>query len=301
MQGSASSCSLPPRPAASGLRRCLDASLRPPGTSRHAIRNFVESYEDLHAAQEELVKKEQLAVVGELAAVIAHEVRNPLAIIANAVAGLRKQAVSRADHDTLLAIMDEETSRLNRLVQDLLRYARPVNIQRTLFSLIDVLQRAAGQSCSDREGIRTVFQCDCGEARIWGDANLLRQVFDNLTDNAVQAMGSDGTLTIRLRAADSGDARGLAIEVIDTGEGMDSQVRSRARDPFFTTRPSGTGLGLAIVERIVVAHGGSLAIDSHAGEGTTVTVILPYGSADDAPMSGHATRRGPPKVDRSAG
>jgi signal transduction histidine kinase len=258
------------------------------------------SYEDLRTAQEELVKKEQLAVVGELAAVIAHEVRNPLAIIANAVSGLRKQAISRVDHDTLLTIMDEEASRLNRLVQDLLRYARPVNVQRTHFSLIDVLQRAAGQSCADHPGIRTAFEYECDEARIWGDANLLRQVFDNLTDNAVQAMDSEGTLTLRLRATEMGDAPGLAVDVIDTGEGMDAQVRSRARDPFFTTRPSGTGLGLAIVERIVVAHGGHLVIDSRAGEGTTVTVFLPYGSAEDGPISGQAIRRGSGRPERTA-
>jgi two-component system sensor histidine kinase AtoS len=76
---------------------------------------------------------------------------------------------------------------------------------------------------------------------------------------------------------------GLAVDIIDTGEGMDTQVRSRARDPFFTTRPSGTGLGLAIVDRIVDAHGGRFIIDSRAGEGTTVTVFLPYGSSSEPP------------------
>lgn len=279
------------------LAKQLEHSSKELNTRTQELRR---SYEDLRTAQEELVKKEQLAVVGELAAVIAHEVRNPLAIIANAVSGLRKQAVSRADHDTLLAIVDEETSRLNRLVQDLLRYARPVNIQRTHFSLVDVLQRAGSQSCADHPGIRTQLQWECEEARIWGDANLIRQVFDNLTDNAVQAMGSEGTLTLRLRASEPDGIPGLAVEVIDTGEGMDAQVRSRARDPFFTTRPSGTGLGLAIVERIVVAHGGRLVIDSHAGEGTTVTVILPYGSADDAPMPDRAFRRGPSSTEPSS-
>ena len=91
---------------------------------RKRTRELRRSYEDLHATQEELVKKEQLAVVGELAAVIAHEVRNPLAIIANAGAGLRKQAISWEDQETLLTILEEETSRLNRLVTDLLRYMR---------------------------------------------------------------------------------------------------------------------------------------------------------------------------------
>jgi signal transduction histidine kinase len=252
---------------------------------RTRTRELRRSYEELRAAQEELVKKEQLAVVGELAAVIAHEVRNPLAIIANAVAGLRKQAISREDHDTLLTILDEETSRLNRLVTDLLRYARPVNIQRQQFSLADLLERTLGLVTTDRKSIKVELKVECHEGRIWGDANLLRQVFDNLVDNAVQAMGTGGVLTVRVRAATDEGVDGLAVDIIDTGEGMDTQVRSRARDPFFTTRPSGTGLGLAIVDRIVDAHGGHFAIDSRAGEGTTVTVFLPHGSSSEPPAA----------------
>ena len=247
-------------------------------------RELRRSYEDLRAAQEELVKKEQLAVVGELAAVIAHEVRNPLAIIANAVAGLRKQVISREDHETLLGILDEETSRLNRLVTDLLRYARPVNVQRSHFSLVDLLDRTLGFAKTDRKAIKAELRIECGEGRIWGDSNLLRQVFDNLVDNAVQAMGTGGTLTVRLRAAIENGIDGVAVDIVDTGEGMDTQVRSRARDPFFTTRPSGTGLGLAIVDRIVDAHDGYFAIDSRAGEGTTVTVFLPHGSSSEPPL-----------------
>ena len=250
---------------------------------RNRTRELRRSYEDLRNAQEELVKKEQLAVVGELAAVIAHEVRNPLAIIANAGAGLRKHAISREDHDTLLAILDEETSRLNRLVTDLLRYARPVNVQRSHLPLPDLLERALSLASSNKKSVRSELHVEAREGRIWGDANLLRQVFDNLIDNAMQAMGPEGALTVRIRSASEGGADGLAVDIIDTGEGMDTQVRSRALDPFFTTRPSGTGLGLAIVDRIVDAHGGRLGIESRAGEGTTVTVFLPHGLPTDPP------------------
>jgi signal transduction histidine kinase len=264
-------------------------------TRTHELRR---SYEDLRTAQEELVKKEQLAVVGELAAVIAHEVRNPLAIIANAVAGLRKQAISREDHETLLGILEEETSRLNRLVTDLLRYARPVNVQRSHFLLGDLLERALGFAKAKRKAINVELKRESHEGGLWGDANLLRQVFDNLIDNAVQAMGSSGTLTVRLRSDNQQGVDGLAVDIIDTGEGMDTQVRSRARDPFFTTRPSGTGLGLAIVDRIVDAHGGQFAIDSHAGEGTTVTVFLPHGSASDPPQT--RSRPSKPTIDPPA-
>lgn len=250
---------------------------------RTRTRELRRSYEDLRTAQEELVKKEQLAVVGELAAVIAHEVRNPLAIIANAGAGLRKQAISREDHDVLLAILDEETSRLNRLVTDLLRYARPVNVQRSNIAIGDVIERALSLANTEAKTIRMDLMMEAHDARLWGDANLLRQVFDNLIDNAVQAMGASGILTIRVRTDSRDGADGLGVDIIDTGEGMDTQVRSRALDPFFTTRPSGTGLGLAIVDRIVEAHGGYLAIDSRAGEGTTVTVFLPHGSPSEPP------------------
>jgi signal transduction histidine kinase len=267
---------------------------------RTRTRELRRSYEELRTAQEELVKKEQLAVVGELAAVIAHEVRNPLAIISNAVAGLRKQAISREDHDTLLTILDEETNRLNRLVTDLLRYARPVNIQRQQFSLADLLDRTLGLVHTDRTSIKIELKVECHEGRIWGDANLLRQVFDNLVDNGVQAMGTTGTLTVRLRAATEDGVDGLAVDIIDTGEGMDTQVRSRARDPFFTTRPSGTGLGLAIVDRIVDAHGGHFAIDSRSGEGTTVTVFLPHGSPSEPPPPRSRAPKPPSDPPRSA-
>lgn len=249
---------------------------------RTRTRELRRSYEELRAAQEELVRKEQLAVVGELAAVIAHEVRNPLAIIANAVAGLRKATISREDHETLLSILEEETTRLNRLVTDLLRYARPVNVQRQQLVLADLIERTL-TLMKQRKSFGVELTVAAKDARIWGDANLLRQVFDNLVDNAVQAMGPGGTLTVTLRPMTDEGVDGVAVDITDTGEGMDTQVRSRARDPFFTTRPSGTGLGLAIVDRIVDAHGGRFVIDSRAGEGTTVTVFLPYGSSNEPP------------------
>ncbi|MGH7272180.1 MAG: two-component system sensor histidine kinase NtrB, partial [Polyangiaceae bacterium] len=257
-------------------------------------------YDDLRLIREELAKKEQLAVVGELAAVIAHEVRNPLAIIANAGAGLRKQALSWDDHETLLAILDEEAGRLNRLVSDLLRYARPISLQRTHVVLGDLLERALSPPRSSSKGIHVEIRREIQDGGIWGDASLLRQVFDNVIDNAVQAMGQGGTLTIRIRPATEDGIDGVAVDVIDTGEGMDTLVRSRALDPFFTTRPSGTGLGLAIVNRIVEAHGGHLGIESHSGEGTTATVFLPHGSSSDLPALRARISKSPSDPARSA-
>ncbi|HEX7666899.1 MAG TPA: ATP-binding protein, partial [Polyangiaceae bacterium] len=242
-----------------------------------------QSYQDLHEAQEELVRKEQLAVVGELAAVVAHEVRNPLAVIANAVAGLRKPSISREDQTTLLGILEDESSRLNRLVSDLLRYARPVNVQRSHVLLGDVLDRAL-RFARENEQVTIQSKIETDDHAVWGDASLLRQVFDNLVDNAVQAMPLGGSLSVVIRASKDEGVEGVSVLVSDTGEGMDTTVKARARDPFFTTRPSGTGLGLAIVDRIVEAHSGHLLISSHAGEGTTVTVFLPIGRPSDVPQ-----------------
>lgn len=241
----------------------------------HATTKLRMSYRDLRETQEELVRKEQLAAVGELAAVVAHEVRNPLAIITNAVAGLRKPTLSREDQGTLLGIVEEETHRLNRLVLDLLRYARPVNVQKSSIALKSLLDRALNVARIGAKGVELTTRFDIEDTMVLGDANLLRQVFDNLVDNAVQAMGAGGTLTIHVEREKNDEREGVAIHIRDTGEGMDTIVRMRARDPFFTTRPSGTGLGLAIVDRIVEAHDGHLLIESRAGEGTTVTVCLP--------------------------
>jgi signal transduction histidine kinase len=249
---------------------------------RLRTRELRRSYGDLRQTQAELVKQQQLAAVGELAAVIAHEVRNPLAVVSNAVAGLKKDGLARDDHATLLTILEEEVGRLNRLVTDLLGYARPVSLQRTQLAVDELVERALGLPRT-KLGLTVLLEKQVQDTRIWADASHLRQVLDNLLDNAVQAMAGDGTLTVRLREAKIDGIEGLGVDVVDTGEGMDTTVRKRAKDPFFTTRPSGTGLGLAIVDRIVEAHGGRFVIESHAGEGTTATVLLPYGRASEPP------------------
>jgi signal transduction histidine kinase len=249
------------------------------------------AYEELRAAQEELVRKEQLAVIGELAAVVSHEVRNPLAIIRNAVAGLRRAGASDEDREMLLGILDEETAHLNHLVGDLLRYARPIHIERQPLDLDTLVGKACELAASHTKVKleRVGRGAELPDAH--GDANLIRQVLDNLVQNACQAMPEGGTLTVRLVSTTEEGRDGVAVEVADTGEGMDTIVRSRARTPFFTTRPAGTGLGLAICDRIVTAHGGLLVIKSRALEGTVVRVFLPAGSSN---MPSEPTRSSAP-------
>ncbi len=227
------------------------------------------------AAESAAIEKEQLAAIGELSAMIAHEIRNPLTIIGNAVTTLRRRETTPEDRSTLFGILEEEAGRLNRLMNDLLSYARPVSLELQPVELREVIERAlslvpAGGSVE----VELIEPEPVGE--VLADANLLRQVFENLVTNASQAMSREGgILTVRIERSAAGQPNGVNVLVEDTGEGMDTSVRDRALLPFFTTRPSGTGLGLAIVARFVRAHGGKLELKSAAGTGTTVRVFLP--------------------------
>jgi signal transduction histidine kinase len=241
-------------------------------------RELRSSYDELRHTQEELVRKEQLAAVGELAAVIAHEVRNPLAVIKNSVSGLRRSRVAREDRETLLGILDEEVDRLNRLVTDLLAYARPLSPQRTEVSLPDLVDRTLHAATTTRHPdvpVRFDVSLEGTPEVIHGDPDLLRNAFANIVDNAIQAMPTGGTLRIRTGITAIDERTTVRVDFIDTGEGMEASVQKKARDPFFTTRPSGTGLGLAIVERVVRTHGGRVEIESAPGDGTKVSVFLP--------------------------
>jgi signal transduction histidine kinase len=236
------------------------------------------SYDRLRQAQQELVRKEQLAAIGELSAVIAHEVRNPLAIIRNAVSRLRKAHPSERETETLLRILDEEGDGLNRLVQDLLTYARPADPEPRIVDLPEILARTVTitrEAQSDSKNIHLDFWIAPGSLTVECDPTLLRHALINIVDNAIHAMPAGGRIGIRCQPALIEDRPAVAIAFHDEGEGMDTAVRRKARDLFFTTRATGTGLGLAIVERVARVHGGRVEIESRPGQGTTVTLLLP--------------------------
>jgi len=235
------------------------------------------SHAELRVVQSELVTKNQLAAVGELAAAIAHEVRNPLAVIVNAVAGLRRVSGSEEDRGILLSIVDEEAARLNRLVTDLLRFARPVSVKRSPVSLGELAKRSRSQVMDGHEIVVSIG-ADPEVQTVWVDPNLFRLVFDNLVQNACQSMRGGGRVDIVVTRGKLPNGPAVSIQIKDHGHGMEPEVRERALDPFFTTRPSGTGLGLPIVQRIVEAHGGELLIESEEGTGTSVTLFLPLGA-----------------------
>lgn len=233
------------------------------------------SYDELRRTQEVLVGKEQLAAVGELSAVIAHEVRNPLAILKNAVSGLRQRALSDGDRRVLLGIVNEETDRLARLVRDLLAYARPLSPTRAPMRVIDLVVRACEDGRLAKVRGEAEIEVDVDESfEVLVDKEHAHLGILNLIDNALASMGGRGTLHLRAFETRLDDRRAIALEIRDEGAGMDAQILAKARDPFFTTRPSGTGLGLAIVERMARGHDGALDLESTVGVGTTATLTF---------------------------
>lgn len=261
-------------------RRATGALEETRETLADATEQLETSHAELRVVRAELDQKAALAAVGELSATVAHEVRNPVATITNACATLRHPTTSDADRDMLLAVVGEESQRLNRLVTELLRFSTPIHASRH-----DVPLRAFVDPCLDeaghRYGVATNF-CEDEALILNADPDLLPSVFKNLLENACQAVVDDseraahlGLVSVRASAETFGGVAMVCIEVSDTGRGMDSDVIRRALDPFFTTRATGTGLGLAVVGRIVEAHQGTLEIRSTPGVGTKVTLRLP--------------------------
>jgi signal transduction histidine kinase len=251
--------------------------------SRQLVSELRASLDDLARAQKELVRRERLAALGELAATVAHEVRNPLGAMANSVATLRRLLQPTGDAATLMTVLEEENSRLNRMVGDLLIFARPIEpTLRTIpiSGIVEDALSAATRAQAEAPKIDIHWSVDPSTPDVSVDPRLLVMVFVNLFTNAFQAMPNGGRLRIAIRPMTVRGERWVEATIHDSGEGMAGEVMRRAFEPFFTTRASGTGLGLAIVKRIVEGHGGELRIDSETGEGTAIAVRLPRGAPE---------------------
>ena len=249
------------------------------------------SYADLRRAQEQLVQRERLAAIGELAAVVAHEVRNPLGVLFNSLGAFRKLLGEGVEGTarTLVEIMAEETARINHIVGDLLDFARPTTPALHREPLAPLIEEAVDAAIGERRADITFVRAIDDLPPVPMDPRLVRQAILNIASNAVQAMPAGGTLTLRLRIDDLHDLHDLRdldgpapvpaarIDVEDTGTGIPKDVEPRIFEPFFTTRATGTGLGLAVVKRIVDSHRGRLGVVTTEGKGTTFTVWLPLG------------------------
>src|SRR5499425_2864983 len=226
----------------------------------------------LHAR---LSEAERLATTGELAAGMAHEIRNPLAAIVNATALLTDETGLTADERaSTLAAIRAEARRLNRILSDFLQFARPQEARRSPGDIRQVVEHVSGLIRDDHARAPRVdvkVAVDPAVPRFSFDRDQMTQVLWNVALNGVEAMNGRGRLSMEVAREDSH----VALAVSDTGPGIPDDVRPRVFEPFYSGKPNGSGLGLTIAERIVAAHGGRIDIDPSPGGGTRVTLRFP--------------------------
>ena len=229
------------------------------------------------ALKNEVERSHRLATVGQLAAGVAHEVRNPLSSIKGFATYFKERYRDIPEDQQISDIMIKEVDRLNRVVGQLLEFARPVCLSKRqvlLRPLVEDSMKLVERKAADA-GISLGFSIE-QDAESWMlDPDRINQVLLNLYLNAIDAMDHGDRLTVSVLKSQDKDM--LQIQVEDTGSGIDVKDISRIFDPYFTTKSSGTGLGLAISHNIIEAHKGEILIDSQMGKGTIITLTLPSG------------------------
>lgn len=219
--------------------------------------------------QEQIELKERLTALGEMSAGIAHELRNPMAVIAGYLNLLAKKQDSEGRD--IIRYISAEIEGMNRIIGDLLAFARPASLNRAQVNIRELLE-----TCIDaikqmlKPDLKIAMKVDGEDAVISLDEGLIRQAIGNIINNAVESMPEGGTLAI---AAES--AKDYVITISDTGEGIAAEHLKKIFLPFFTTKEKGIGMGLALAHKIITSHGGRIEVESAEGKGTTFRIILP--------------------------
>ncbi|RME30824.1 MAG: GHKL domain-containing protein, partial [Candidatus Zixiibacteriota bacterium] len=228
---------------------------------------------ELYRLRANLEQKTRLAALGEMAAGLAHQIRNSL----GAITGFARLIGRRADNEQLRRTSDNlvgEAEQAGELIERFLSLARPLDIQAGSVEIVALLRELVS-SFAVQTGTDSITFSVTGEPELYvqGDALLLKQVFGNLLDNAIKACANrQAAIVVDIQSTSAGKAR---VTVTDDGPGIPKEDIDKLFTPFFSTRPSGTGLGLSLVAKIVDAHHGAITVDSTVGEGTTVVVHLP--------------------------
>lgn len=227
---------------------------------------------ELRRLQERVAQSEALAQLGQMAAVVAHEIRNPLGSIVMAARQLAAGELTRDDRDLVHKILRDESQRLSETLTNFLAYARPrpLKLERADFNALvtDVTRILSGDG---QAGAKVTVKLDAGLAPFRFDPDQVRQVIWNIGLNAVQAAGKRGAVRISTRRREDI----VLLRVADDGPGIAPEAREDLFLPFKTTKSQGTGLGLAIADRIVRAHGGRIDVESTPGKGAAFVVRLP--------------------------
>lgn len=228
---------------------------------------------DQMALQSRVAQSEALATIGEMAAVVAHEIRNPLGSIVMASKQIASDKLSKEDREMVMQVLRNESQRLNEALTNFLAFAKPREIKLTSCNLNEIVEEVCNMVQSNTELIKKIeisISCDRSIKPFPVDADQIRQVVWNIVLNAIQAMDGNGKLKI-----ETGHRNGHAFfAVADTGPGISESAALEIFKPFHTTKKQGTGLGLAIADRIVKAHGGRIEVRSRIGRGSTFTIYL---------------------------
>jgi signal transduction histidine kinase len=242
---------------------------------------FNQTYADLKTAHDSILHAEKLATTGKIAAGVAHEVLNPLTSISSIVQLMQRECDSDEQKERIRLIM-KETSRISRVLHDLQTFSRPVPPQHPISIKVDeLIEYSANLVGYDQRARKVAIRrhVDCESGMVRADPDRLSLVFTNIMMNAIEALstknGDSGVLAVEATQV----GRRIRVRFSDNGPGMTEEQLARAFEPFFTTKEAGagTGLGLWICHQVIEAHGGTIRIDSPAGEGTTVTIELPCG------------------------
>jgi two-component system sensor histidine kinase HydH len=239
---------------------------------RQAANELATSLHKLEEQGEELRRAERLSALGSLAGGLAHQIRNPVGII-RASAQLLESDESSDARETALVI-EEETDRIEHLVQDLLHYAdgtRPQLLPEDLCELIDRVATRV-RPMAEAQAVEVQTCCEPGLPLVAIDSRQMEQALLNLTINAIQALGLGGVVVMAARESDEGQRVDLSVS--DNGPGIEETELQQVFDPFFSTKDSGSGLGLSVVHRIVEDHGTSINVTSKPGIGTTFVIRL---------------------------
>ncbi len=235
------------------------------GLARHALR-----------VEQAASRANTLALMGQMSAAVAHEIKNPLAVIRSTAERLRTKYGSSAPDDPTFGYIEEEVDRLDRVVSNYLglgRY-RPGEVEQLDIAEVAAEVAASLEHQARRRGV-DIRNAAAALPELRGNRIELRQVLMNLVLNGIQAQPDGGRVEIRGRVARRQGRRWVVVEVADDGPGIGTKERARVFEPFYTTKEKGSGLGLFVVRRIVEAHGGQVGIESPGGAGTVVQVRLP--------------------------
>lgn len=240
------------------------------------------AYENLKNTQSELLESEKLASVGKLAATIAHEIRNPLGAIKNSVGVFKRHTRLAGEDSELLDIIEQEVNRLNTIISDFLRFAKPPDLNRSYINLCSLIDETLSLLTSDgmnNQAITVQRSYDRRMPDIFADRGAVKQVFWNVFINSIQSMPTGGSLKVTtLYAAYVEPYKqhdSVIIVIADTGYGMSNETLARAFQPFYSTKAKGSGLGLSIVQQIIRQHGGQVYVLSEIGRGTELRIELP--------------------------